>query len=949
MSTVDPEPFLSHFGLSSFRPGQRQVIDAVLAGQDCLCIMPTGGGKSLCYQLPAIARGGLTLVVSPLIALMKDQVDSLSAIGIRSTCINSSLSPSEQRSRMDAMSAGQYSMVYIAPERLRNTLFLEKLKSANVQLLAVDEAHCISEWGHDFRPDYARLGKLRERIGSPQTIALTATATPTVRDDVAKQLQLREPQVFITGFARPNLHFEVWQAAKEQEKQQLLLEFLESTPGSGIVYAATRKRCEELHLLLTHELARKQRSVGLYHAGLSPDDRRLVQDEFMSGRVPIIIATNAFGMGIDKSDLRFVVHYNMPGSLEAYYQEAGRAGRDGLRSRCLLLASHGDRRIQEFFIDSSYPPKDVIASVYEFLRCVDADPIQLTLNEIKETLRLPVSGEGVSASEKILERAGVLERLDSRHNLAAFRLETDVVELADLVPKEAKNQRKLLKAIDQLIDGVRHERVYVSPERLARVAELEGASLQRALREVAKLPQVDYLPPFRGRATHMLVRDKPFSQLGIDFIELDRRKNAEYAKLDAVIHYADARRCRQCEILDYFGDGDAAACGMCDNCGGVRRVAIEERPRVATPAVIEAVRIVLSGTARMRGKCGKQLLAKMLCGSQSSQVNKLGLQQLSTFGLLKHLTQPEVLLIVDALIRLRLIEQFEEQKFRPTVRITPLGEQVMRGTAPLPGNFDVDVGVVARLSSVGLVSPASMASLEESTASPTVASSVAPPVSTNRAEVAPGDLPVNEVSSDDLEPDLQSDFFVDEYVGEKEIASDEAIVQILGEADTSFDLRDKKESAKQENGKSTSGLAEAATEQASSHKTEGSSLTRIDSPRHAPDYYWTWRLLVAGLSLEECTQIRRISAETAYDQLLRAVRGGLTAEWRWVMTAAKWKQLGEWLDAVPTAELSSRMQSLPTGISFRDVQLYVLCREQQLPLMSASSTDDRGPGVAPSA
>ena len=236
------ESHLARFGLASFRPGQRDVIAAVLAGEDCLCIMPTGGGKSLCYQLPAIARPGLTLVVSPLIALMKDQVDGLARLEIPATYINSSLAPAEAFERIDQMAAGRYHLVYIAPERLRSSLFLEKLGETQVQLLAVDEAHCISQWGHDFRPDYARLGRFREKLGYPQTIALTATATPGVRDDIARQLRLREPRTFITGFARPNLKFEVQPVLSEIDHGRALTAFLQETPGSGIIYCATRKR-----------------------------------------------------------------------------------------------------------------------------------------------------------------------------------------------------------------------------------------------------------------------------------------------------------------------------------------------------------------------------------------------------------------------------------------------------------------------------------------------------------------------------------------------------------------------------------------------------------------------------------------------------------------------------------------------------------------------------------
>src|SRR3954451_14541275 len=292
------ESHLARFKLASFRAGQREVIAAILGGHDCLCIMPTGGGKSLCYQLPAVAREGLTLVVSPLIALMKDQVDALSELGIAATFINSSLAPAEAYQRMDDMAAGRFDLVYIAPERLRSSLFLEKLRDAKVQLLAVDEAHCISEWGHDFRPDYARLGRLRHRLNHPQTIALTATATPDVRTDIVAQLQLQTPRVFITGFARPNLHFEVEQIFSEPDSDRTLINFIRATPGAGIVYSATRKACEELAPVLAAACGRK---VDLYHAGLEPDARRRAQDSFMSGQTPIIVATNAFGMGIDKA------------------------------------------------------------------------------------------------------------------------------------------------------------------------------------------------------------------------------------------------------------------------------------------------------------------------------------------------------------------------------------------------------------------------------------------------------------------------------------------------------------------------------------------------------------------------------------------------------------------------------------------------------------------------
>jgi ATP-dependent DNA helicase RecQ len=554
---------LARFGLSCFRPGQRDVVQALLDGKDCLCIMPTGGGKSLCFQLPALMRPGLTLVVSPLIALMKDQVDALAERGIAATFINSSLTGGEQRERMEAMAAGRYDLVYIAPERLRSTAFLEKVQQSQVHLLAVDEAHCISEWGHDFRPDYTKLGRFRERLGYPQTIGLTATATPKVRADIIQQLRLRQPAVFITGFARENLHFEVDHPSGSRDKFDRLLALLKETPGAGIIYGSTRKRCEELVGLLRESIERK---VGLYHAGLEADARRRVQDDFMEDRVPIVVATNAFGMGIDKADLRFVVHYNLPGSLEAYYQEAGRAGRDGQPSRCTLLFSTEDRYIQEWFIDNKFPPRQDVQEVYEFLCGLEADPIELTLQEIKDTLELRISTEGVGACEKLLERAGVLERLDTRENRAAVRIDSDLPTLVNFLSPEAKVQRKVLQAIERMVGDNRYERVYFPPAALARMTELEPAAIGRALKELSKLRDFDYVPPFRGRAVHMLRRDLPFGKLEIDFKALQERKEAEYEKLDRVVRYAYTHRCRQAEILDYFGDPSAGECEVCDNC-----------------------------------------------------------------------------------------------------------------------------------------------------------------------------------------------------------------------------------------------------------------------------------------------------------------------------------------------------------------------------------------------
>ena len=337
------------FGLDDFRPGQLEVVQDILAGHDVLCVMPTGAGKSLCYQLPAVVSGGLTLVVSPLISLMKDQVQQLSDAGIPARFLNSSLAPAEQRRVMDELADGFAGLLYIAPERFAAPAFQRLIDTLHPAMLAIDEAHCISVWGHDFRPDYTKLGEMRRRLGSPPTIALTATATRDVRDDIADQLDLRQPRIYVTGFDRPNLRYESRTIVREEEKDQELIDLVREQRGSGIVYCATRAAVEEVAGLLSESV--KGRPIFPYHAGMEPRKRSENQERFMETAGAVAVATNAFGMGINKPDTRFVIHYNIPGTLEAYYQEAGRAGRDGMPARCTLLFSFQDRYIQEFFID----------------------------------------------------------------------------------------------------------------------------------------------------------------------------------------------------------------------------------------------------------------------------------------------------------------------------------------------------------------------------------------------------------------------------------------------------------------------------------------------------------------------------------------------------------------------------------------------------------------------
>lgn len=695
---VDLEASLTAFGLSQFRPGQREVISSVLQGHDCLCVMPTGGGKSLCYQLPAIVRDGLTIVVSPLIALMKDQVDALSKRGISATLINSSLSPAEQNERLIEMSRGAYRLVYIAPERLRNTRFLDAIRATPISLLAVDEAHCISEWGHDFRPDYARLGRFREALGGVQTIALTATATEKVRQDISNILHLTNPKKFITGFSRANLHFGSVLCSGEKEKQKELIDFLSVQKGAGIIYAATRKKCEAVLEIIRSQLPSFK--VDVYHAGLTNDQRKLIQDRFMANDLRAIVATNAFGMGIDKSDLRYVIHYNLPGTIEAYYQEAGRAGRDGLPSSCVLLFSSQDRYVQEFFIENANPPAELVKKVYEFLCERTEDPIEMTAEQIREHIDTQMSNEAINTALQILSKTNVIERFDVGGGLAMIRLDSNLPTLVDMLPRDAKIQRKVLRAVESIIGDRREEPVFVHLRYLMQRTEIERDSLTRALSELRKLDQFDYVPPFRGRAIHFRKRDIAFKDLPIDFEALEERKKDDYAKLDRMIALARAAQCRQLNILEYFGESGGKACGACDRCQGVQgwpTVASiadvsQQKPISQTPvakiemelATLEQVRKILKAIERMYGRIGKLLIADFLGGTESAKVKSLRLQRLPEFGLLSTLKKKEIVAVLDAMLQTAVLEQKEMNPNRPTVFVAPVGEAIIGGSDDVP-------------------------------------------------------------------------------------------------------------------------------------------------------------------------------------------------------------------------------------------------------------------------
>ena len=569
----------SAFGYEEFRPGQEAAVSAILSGRDTVVVLPTGGGKSLCFQVPALLLPGLTVVVSPLISLMKDQVDSLTARGLPAAFINSTLTPGQVSDRLARADRGEIKLLYVAPERFDYGRTAERLRKSGVSLLAVDEAHCISQWGHDFRPSYLRVRKVHEALGSPTTIALTATATPEVRRDIVRELALKDPETIITGFDRPNLTYYVVPAKNEAEKERRLVEILRRYEGLAVIYASTRRAVDEL----TRVLDRARIRAAGYHAGLDDARRHEVQEAFMTEKIRAIVATNAFGMGIDKPNVRLVIHYAMPGTLEAYYQEAGRAGRDGLHSDVFLLHSFPDRFTHEFFIKGSHPERAVVEKTYEALArlsdksgFVAADP-----EEIARATTPKASSREVEGALRILTRAGAVTTSQGEVAKVHVRLLATPERIRRELTGETNTELGFLRALWRGVGPALHSGAVVDLNGLP--PGLGGANGSIPLLDA--LQERQFLVWERlGSGLYLTDRRATLAKFRIDWAALDRRRGAELSKLQAVQRYAYTRACRRGFVLRYFGDPAARAkCEGCDNCLGIAIKAepadVEEQPR----------------------------------------------------------------------------------------------------------------------------------------------------------------------------------------------------------------------------------------------------------------------------------------------------------------------------------------------------------------------------------
>lgn len=564
----------SRFGYDAFRPGQEAVVSALLAGRDVLAVMPTGAGKSVCYQVPAVVMEGMALVVSPLVSLMADQVRAVQEAGIRGAYLNSTLTPGQQAEVLRRAAGGAYDLMYVAPERLADPRFAEFARTAQLALVAVDEAHCVSQWGQDFRPSYLSIGQFIASLPvRPPVAALTATATDLVRRDIVRLLGLHDPACTVTGFDRPNLRFAV---ERREPKQKLarLDEFIdERRAESGIVYCAKRATVEEV----CDHLRERGIAATRYHAGLSADERERNQRAFVNDEAPVMVATNAFGMGIDKADVRFVVHYSMPDSLESYYQEAGRAGRDGKRAYAVLLVAPDDaERVQRRF-DLQFPPLDEIRDIYEkvcsYLQIGigDGEQASFVFNIHDFCAKFRLFGGKVASALKLLQQNGYLTLTDEMRNPARilFCISRDDLYKLRVVRNDLDH---FIRTVLRLYDGVFTDFRPIDEQEIAAASGYKVEHVKELFKRLWQMRVIRYIPANQAPMLFFDCERLPAADLYIAPETYRRRQELAEERFSHMIAYAaNETECRSTVLERYFGAADPAPCGVCDICLAARK------------------------------------------------------------------------------------------------------------------------------------------------------------------------------------------------------------------------------------------------------------------------------------------------------------------------------------------------------------------------------------------
>ena len=616
------ETLKRYWGYDSFRSVQEQAIRSVTCGRDTLVLMPTGGGKSLIYQVPAMASEGLCIVVTPLIALMKDQVDRLRSKGIQAVAIHSGVPQRQADILLDNCVYGDVKFLYVAPERLGSDLFRLRVQRMNVSLLAVDEAHCISQWGYDFRPAYLRIAEIRRLMPDVPVLALTASATPRVAQDIMKHLLFEENNIIRAAFARSNL---VYTVRHVDDKEGQLLRLINNVPGSGIVYVRTREGAEKLAL----QLCRNGISAECYHGGLPNAERSIRQEGWASGRTRIMVATNAFGMGIDKADVRFVVHYTPCDSLESYYQEAGRAGRDGVRSYALLLVDDSDRQrlLQRF--NSEYPPIEEIKSIYEkicsYLQVAIGDGLfaSFVFNIHDFCNREHIYIDKVRNALKILRMNGYMSLTEEMENPARLMF---CVSRDDLyrIRIQREDFDHFLRTVLRMYNGVFTEFRAINEMEIAACSGYTVDKVREFLKRLWQMRIIRYIPSNRSPLIVFEDERLPTADIYIAPETYRQRKESMLSRIEQMMEYADNDdRCRSRVLSEYFGDTEAADCGICDVCLA-RRKRLKAKHNVAAAAddgsLIsldeEALQSRILELAAGRGLSIRDIIAEFRCEPQ---------------------------------------------------------------------------------------------------------------------------------------------------------------------------------------------------------------------------------------------------------------------------------------------------------------------------------------------
>jgi len=662
------------FGLNEFRPGQEEIIISILNGFDTLTVMPTGGGKSICYQLPALLLDGLAVIVTPLISLMKDQVRQLNSFGQFATHIDSTLEWNEVQNRIRSAITGKFKLLYVTPERLQVTRFKEFLSTAKISFIAVDEAHCISQWGHDFRPSYLQIPRFAQSVNSPPVLALTATATPDVQDDIIAQLKMRSPRVYVTGFARNNLHLRV---STESNKTNSIINFLKEQSGGGIIYAATRKSVDELFEILKP----KGFQVLRYHAGLTEDERSKAQQAFSNSNA-IMIATNAFGMGINKKDVRFVVHYEVPGTLESYFQEAGRAGRDGLPSECLLFFHERDVTVHEFFIETLYPAKENFLRIYKHIFDSFQIPVGTKINEFLTVStaeigkKLNLNQRVVDSVLRILSQNNLIKILPMNAAPGTVKSLVDISSIRRTIDKTSSFETKAV--LESLLrsygSSITFAAQYINFEDISKDTGIPPSSVNRTLVMLSRSGIINYKPTVDGTTFIMLEERFDQKSLPINFNIIEQLKKNNEVKLRQMVEYATTSQCRMNFILQYFGGDELEnGCGNCDNCLASK----ELTSSVFMEKSVE--KQILEGVLSANNTFTKDTILKVLNGSLTKEKTP---EQLKAFyGVLSKVPDDKIDEAFDFLLRHDYVRK--DGHLYPKLSVTQRGLTFLsRGYAP---------------------------------------------------------------------------------------------------------------------------------------------------------------------------------------------------------------------------------------------------------------------------